>query len=172
MQSGNAELRRYEDDLYVSGFGIIIMGIWSVLKSYIISFLGTKQEYDITPETLGIDVATDDQKLYLALFFLVLAVIAIIAYILHFYVGFNAMREAKGKRHMRYRASAYFVLIIDIVFLVIYPLMIYGVLADPEFNAQETLGASIIVDLTTIFIVASVIVSGRRIIKIKQKITE
>lgn len=172
MENDNAKLRRYKDDLYVSGFGLIIMGVWSVLKSAILSYLSTKQEYDLTPETLGIDGILDEEKMYLTVFFLALAFILIIAFILHFYVGFNAMRDAKEKKHIRYRASAYIVLICNISLMALYPPAIQSAFANLEYDELLTYGASLIVDLTTIFISASVVVSGRRIAKMKQMIPE
>ena len=42
MNTEKAELRKYEDDLNVSGMGVIIMGAWSIVRVLIGLFMNTK----------------------------------------------------------------------------------------------------------------------------------
>jgi hypothetical protein len=47
MEDVKVSLRRYEDNLYVSGLGITVMGLWTALKSMMEIFLVKHDDYNI-----------------------------------------------------------------------------------------------------------------------------
>ncbi len=154
--SEKARLRKYEDDLNVSGTAVVVLGAWSIVKVFIQAFLGTRDSIELDKEDLITRVLA------------VLAVIAIMAIIsfiimkIHLYIGLNAMRAAKGKEHKKgYFVGAVIILILSILSLITYK----EKFRDLE-NIDTTI-ASIIVDLTTIYIFAIVIISSLKIKELK-----
>lgn len=157
MNSDKALLRKYEDDLNICGLGVVIMGAWGVIRVLIVLFLGTK-------ENLGLD-EIDRNDLFIAMI-VVIAIIAATSFIvikIHLYVGLNAMRAARGKEHK----SGYFVVAVILTVLSIIGLLSYR----DSFNHLENIDttiASILVDLTTIYLFLGVIISTVKIKKIKK----
>ena len=161
MGEDKVRLRRYEDDLYVSGLGVTVMGIWIVLKSVMEMFM--------VPDD-GILMDTGDpteSAVYNVLLIAGMAVVLVIALRLHFYIGLNAIRAAKGKH---YKKGYYTAAIVLLVFTVI-SMSVYREMLEDLDNIDTTI-ASILVDLTTIYIFATVIISTNKIKKRKTKAEE
>ncbi len=156
MNTENAELRRYEDDLNVSGTGVIIMGAWSIIRVLIELFMNTREYLNIDnkdPESAMMSIA------------LAVAVIVVVSFVImkvHLYIGLNAMRAAKGREHK----EGYFVAAIIIAVLSVLCLFTYKE-AFKNIERIDTTMASLLVDITTIYIFIVVIVSSIRIKRIK-----
>jgi len=156
MNTENAELRRYEDDLNVSGTGVIIMGAWSVVRVLIELFMNTREYLNIDNED------PESAMMSIALAVAVIVVISFVIMKVHLYIGLNAMRAAKGREHK----EGYFVAAIIIAVLSVLALFTYKE-AFKNIESIDTTMASILVDITTIYIFIVVIVSSIRIKKIK-----
>ena len=52
MNYDKAELRRHEDNLYVSGSGVLVMGAWEVVKIFMQVFLVSPESFNIEAETM------------------------------------------------------------------------------------------------------------------------
>ena len=161
VRSGNAELRRYEDNLYVSGVGVIIMGVWNVIKPVMQLALGsgiydsglTVIEYPET--TLGIVVS-------FIIIFLLLAVLG-----LHFFVGVNAVRAAKREKHKKgYVVGAVIMLIISVLGLAVYRSSI------TDLKKIDTTIASLLVDITAIYMFITMIRSAAKIKKLRKELEQ
>ena len=161
MVNEKARLRRYEDDLYVSGIGSIIMGVWAVVKIIMEIFLGSAdiihlEAEDQTEKVIGIIIS--------------IVVVAALSYFVlrvHFYIGLNAMRAAQGKEYKK----GY--LTVTIVMMIIYILGMYSyktLFTSPD--STDTTIATVLVDLTTIYIFVIVIRSANLIKKIKENMRE
>ncbi len=156
MNTEKAKLRRYEDDLNVSGTGVIIMGAWSVVRVLIELFLNSK-EY--------LNYGNEDPESAMLNIVVAIALIVIISFVImkvHLYIGLNAMRAAKGMEHK----EGYFVAAIIIAVLSVLSLYTYKDQLQIIERIDTTL-ASILVDITTIYIFIVVIVSSIRIKRIK-----
>ncbi len=147
-------LRRYEDDLYAGGLGVVIMGVWNAVKAImgiIINFS------DIIGPRAG------DSTVFSLDFGILIASIILVMFLLikaHLYIGLNAARAARGKKYKK----GYFTGAIILLVLSTLGLASYGFVINDMDNIFTVL-ASILVDLTTIYIFAIVI---RATIKIRE----
>lgn len=157
--SDKIALRRYEDDLYVSGLGITVMGVWTVLKTIMQLFI----EYD-----KGLYPDMEDQVargVFIAALFILVAILMTVILAVHLYIGMNAVRAAQGRPYRKgyYKAT--------IIMLVITILGMAGYV--PMLKNPDSIGvtvASILVDLTTIYIFIIVIISAKRIMKLREEL--
>ena len=156
MNSDKALLRKYEDDLNVSGTGVIIMGAWSIVRVLIELFMNGK-------EFLNID--EEDPQFFMIGMIIVFALVAVIAVgvmSVHLYIGLNAIRAARGKEYKKgYYAAAIIVTVLSFLSLATY----INDLQDLE-KIDITL-ASMLVDITTTYFFLVVIISSVRIKGIK-----
>ncbi len=156
MNSDKALLRKYEDDLNVSGTGVIIMGAWSIVRVLIELFMNGK-------EFLNID--EEDPQFFMIGMIIVFALVAVIAVgvmSVHLYIGLNAIRAARGKKYKKgYYAAAIIVTVLSVLSLATYI---------NDFQDLEKIDmtlASMLVDITTTYFFLVVIISSVRIKGIK-----
>ncbi len=159
MDDYKVKLRRYEDDLNVGGIGVIILGAWDVLKVVMHGLMNLK-------DNLTIEVYEGDEKtvaaVAIAVFVAVILFIFFLVFKIHLYIGLNASRAAKGEPYKKgYYKGAIIILVMSVIGMSGYI---------EEFkdikNIDKTV-ASIIVDLTTIYILWIVISSTRKIKKLR-----
>ena len=158
MNDDKVRLRRYEDDLYVGGLGIMVMGIWSVMKAVMQIFLSS-DDYSV-PEI-------PDPTIRAVITAIVIAVIVVIMALIlkvHFYIGLNAIRAAKGKNYKK----GYFTAAVIMLVLLIISMNAYSDLLEDIENIDTTI-ASILVDITTIYIFIIVLISADKIKKLRSK---
>ena len=158
--NSKVRLRRYEDDLYVSGTGIIIMGAWGVIKLLLGVFLGEDRDLFFEADSeLG-------QTAAIILTTLMVGILSVLIILLHVHIGLNAVRAARGKEYKKsYLIWNALLLLLNIVSFIGY----YDMFDDME-NIDSTI-ASILVDLTSVYVCLIVIISANRIKKIKQVIS-
>ncbi len=156
MNTEKAELRRYEDDLNVSGTGVIVLGAWSIIRVLIELFMNTKEYLNFDGED------PDSAMMGMVLVIAIIVVVSFVIMKIHLYIGLNAMRAAKGREHK----EGYFVAAIIIAVLSVLSLATYAEDLQ-DLDKIDTTLASILVDITTIYIFIVVIVSSIRIKKIK-----
>lgn len=161
MEDRDLMLRRYEDNLNVCGSGIIVFGVWDAIKIIIQIFMnenGIKAYIfnDISKYAKG-DLAT--YSLIVILIALVTVILIVLPiFLLHIYIGLNALRAARRLPHKRgYLVVAIIMFIISVLGMIIY---IIGI---KNMKYVEINIASIIVDLTYIYILGSVIVYTQKI---------
>ena len=154
MNGGSIALRKYEDNLHTCGTGVIILGAWSVLKAIlqiVFSFNSIFADY------LGKE---GDNKAFPAIAITVVAVFlfCLVLFLLHFYIGRNASKAAKGLPYKKgYYVWAVILLVLSVISMVAYI---------PEFSDLrniDTTIASIIVDITLIYVLFGVVSSTRKI---------
>ena len=156
MDKGNAVLRRYEDDLYISGTGVIVMGIWSIIKTVMGIFLEADSP---------IFTEIDDEfgkTMTIVITVLLLVIISALILKLHLYVGLNAMRASQGRAHKKgYFAASVIMLMLTLISIVAYKDKL------KDIGNIDTVIASMLVDLTTAYIFVLLIISAYRIRKYK-----
>ena len=161
MNQNNVKLRRYEDDLNVGGFGIIMLGAWTVLKLFMQILAHAKEAFNL-------EEFKDYDKTVLfiayAIVVVLLALLALLVFWLHLYIGLNAMRAAKGQAYKK----GYFVWSVILLVLVALGLFSYKE-SIKDLSKIDTTIASLIVDLTTIYVLGTIVTATRKIKGLKSK---
>ena len=156
MNTEKAELRKYEDDLNVSGMGVIIMGAWSIVRVLIGLFMNTKDFLNPDDE--------DPQSIMFGMIIAIaiVAIISVLVMSVHLYIGLNAIRAARGKEYK----GGYYIAAIIICVLSVLSLGSY-ITALQDLEKLDTTLASLLVDITTTYFFIGVILSTVRIKRIK-----
>ena len=156
MNTEKAELRKYEDDLNVSGMGVIIMGAWSIVRVLIELFMNTKEFLNLDDE--------DPESIMFGMIILIaiVAIISVLVMSVHLYIGLNAMRAARGKEYK----GGYYIAAIIICVLSVLSLGSY-IKGLQDLEKLDTTLASLLVDITTTYFFIGVILSTVRIKRIK-----
>ena len=152
MGSDEAKLRRYKNDLYVSGLGTILMGAWNIFKSIM--------EIILIPEYSLITDSDDPTTKILMTGFtiLIFAVVLALVMMIHF---FNAIKAAKDMDHKKG-----YIIMAAVLFVLTLASFFYYFEDDPD--DVDTTIASILVDITTLYILGAVIVKSFKIKKMKE----
>ncbi len=161
MDNDKKTLRRYEDDLTVGGFGVAILGAWDVLKVFIQMLMEAK-------ETFAMDGIEDEGKIVAAIsIIVVIALLLLISFIilkLHFYIGLNAAKAAKGQPYKKgYYTAAVILLVLSIIGMSSYIDDIR------DLDSIDTTIASILVDLTSIYVLVTVITATGKVRALRAK---
>ena len=154
MNDGKKLRRRLEDNLHICGLGVIILGAWNVLKVLLQVALGFKDVFNsgFVEETWEVAV------LAVVITIAVLLLICFLLFWVHFYIGRNASKAAKG---LPYKKGYY---VWAIIILVISILSMYGYIYEfQDLRNIDTVVASIIVDITLIYVLFGVISSTRKL---------
>ena len=159
MKSEKALLRKYEDDLHVGGIGVIIMGVWSIVKVLIEIFTNTKEFFDVESDD------PVEKALTIIVILVFIGAVSVIVMYIHLYIGLNAMKAARG---LKYKKRFHIVTIIYTVISIAALITYKEDLKDIQ-NIDTTI-ASILVDLTTIYILIVVFISAINIKKLKEKL--
>ncbi|MCR5122815.1 MAG: hypothetical protein K6B74_10380 [Ruminococcus sp.] len=158
MSKESAELRRYEDDLYICGKGAVIMGIWCVVKGVLQIFLTSIRDM--------IDNVAKDEGLIpqaKAIVFIFLLIMVVLMTLAHIYSGVNAMKAARGKKYRK----GYLAVSVVLIVIFLGGLPFYKIFFEDE-DAVYSVIPSIITDLTTVYLLAVIIKSARKIKQLKQ----
>lgn len=160
MDNIKSRLRRYEDDLYVSGTGVIIMGAWGVVKTVLGIFLGADSEFYLEADSvLG--------KTAVIIFTVILVgILSSLIMTFHVYIGLNAVRAAKGKNYKK----GYLIGDVILLLLTLSGFIAYKDMFKDIDNIDSTI-ASMLVDLTTAYVCVIVIISTKRIKQLKKSIS-
>jgi hypothetical protein len=146
-----ARIRRAKGDLRISGLAYMAFGIWEILKVAIEIGTGIIDPFGYA----GID-QYDTRIVFLTALFSLASISAIIL-IIHFYVGFSSLRFSKNP------STSKLFLILSVLLIVYYcielPAMLYGAF-NWDQRVDDTTIASVLFELTSIFILIDVIRSG------------
>ena len=81
------KMRRYQNLLTVSGLGVIIFGLWTVLKTILLLFMQEDMLDDLP-----------DGLFYRVLFFTLIGGVLLIDFLIRLFVGLSARAEGFGKK--------------------------------------------------------------------------
>ncbi len=159
MQSTNALLRKYENDLNVSGTGVILLGAWSIIKG-LLEIIFNFDMFEDFRETFP----ENPISAYVILAAIILIFIAIIIS-LHLFVGLNAIRDSKGGKFRRGYPLYSFI-------MVIFTFLTMFTYRDKfsEIKDIDTAIVSVLVDITTIYVFWSVFRSSARVKELRQNV--
>ena len=132
-------LRRYKKELYTTGMGYILFGIWSVLKVIMSVFLGELMLENVFPRE-----ESDPQEYMIIriVYTLFIFIVALVVFLIHLRVGLGAIKASRGAKKSRYLILAVILLVINIISLRGYSFRNNG------GEISDTQVASFLVDIT------------------------
>ena len=157
MNSGSALLRKYEDNLNVCGMGVIILGTWDVLKVIMQLILDWKEFLSQLDLEMP-DEENAEDLLVIIVAVAVVIVLTLLLFLIHFYIGRNAIKNSRREPYKK----GYFVWTVILLALSLLGTLSY-VDEIKEAEVIETTIASIIVDVTAIYIMATLVISTHKV---------
>ncbi len=152
------ELRKKQSILGISGAAVIAFGIWSIVKSLIVS-LASENGFS---ESFGISQSMDPSERALSI--TVTIVLIVIDLGLRVLIGLSARAESKGKKK-----SAFYLVVAAI--LILYSLLGIVFLAVGLLSGSVLSGiVSIVVECTSLFALIEVIVSSVGVRRLRKKL--
>lgn len=155
--------RKYQNTLIIAGRGIILFGVWNILKFLMMYFFAGDMLTDTivayTPE-----IETEFIRNVVSIAFIVIALIYIaFDFLLRVYVGRCAKAAGRGEKTKKtYIVIASLMLVISLVS------DIFGLFSITEGISVTDTIVSIVVDLTSCYILADLIWASVRLIQIEK----
>ena len=149
------KMRRYQNLLTVSGLGVIIFGLWTVLKTILLLFLQEDMLDDLP-----------DGLFYRVLFFTLVGGVLLIDFLIRLFVGLSARAEGFGKKKgYGYIVVAILIAIASLASLV----LIFFDIAD---RSILELIVSFIVEATSMIATVELLVAAFTVKKLKKELGE
>lgn len=154
------ELRRNRHTLAIVGTGVIVFGVWSVVKTILMLFLRVDDPL--------VDVADEipDGMLPYVIFYIMFSVILLAVIGLRLFIGLSARREASGKKEGWFYIVLAFLLAILSASTTAYSFLHPGE-DSGAFNDSSV--AAVLVDLTSIFTYVELVYTAVRVKKLKRQ---
>lgn len=149
------KMRRYQNLLTVSGLGVIIFGLWSVLKTILLLFMKE-----------GILSEIPDDTFVRVMFFLILGGILLIDVLIRLYVGLSARAEGFGKK------KGYGYVIIAILMALASLTSLVLIFFDTNEQSIWELIVSVIVEATSLVVTIELLVAAFTVKKLKKEMGE
>ncbi len=158
------KLRRYSNNLSISGYGCIIFGFWGVIREVMQMTMGDKNIGAMVEKSL---TAEDNREMAITITTIVMLVLFAIICTIHTVIGLKAVKYSRGY-HIKnfFYVGTILLTLLNFVSLIFYPLNIKNGVS----NLSILLIASFWVDLTIVFILIDMTYSAiqiRRLIKQK-----
>lgn len=156
--TGKEIIRKLKHNLYISGIGVILLGVWGCLKATMTLYLSGD----------GLDTSGIEEEalpIYVGIVIAILLIINVIIMAFHLYVGLNAMKEGKKEnKKIVYLFVAGFMGVLSL-------LTIAGDIAFIRDNISQIdlVIASFLVDFTFLFIIVDIIYSSVKIRKLEKQ---
>ena len=155
------KIRQLKHNLYISGIGVILLGVWGCLKATMTLYLSEG----------GIDTSEIEAEyipIFMGALLIMLILLNIIIMAFHLYVGLNAMKA--GKRGNRKKAYLYVAAFMGVISL-------FSFAGDYEIvqgdiTKIDVAIASTLVDFVFIFIIFDIIYSSVKIRKMEKLISD
>lgn len=149
------KMRRYQNLLTVSGLGVIIFGLWTVLKTILLLFLQEDMVDDLP-----------DGLFYRVLFFTLIGGVLLIDFLIRLFVGLSARAEGFGKKKgYGYIVVAILIAIASLVSLVL-------IFFDMGDRSVLELIVSFIVEATSMIATVELLVAAFTVKKLKKELGE
>lgn len=149
------KMRRYQNLLTVSGLGVIIFGLWSVLKTILLLFMKE-----------GILSEIPDDTFVRVMFFLILGGILLVDVLIRLYVGLSARAEGFGKK----KGYGYVVIAILMALASLASLVL--IFFDSNEQSIWELIVSVTVEATSLVVTIELLVAAFTVKKLKKETGE
>lgn len=162
------KIKQYESNMVISGMGVIVFGLWSIIKLLISVIYGSQESRN---EILGLMEGED--ALYVNIIMaLIIVILSIIIILIHGYIGIKSIRYGRGTKRNIFFLFIAFVLAV----LTITGIPNYFKSADTgayDFSKlEDTVVASILVDLAFCYILFDIVYSAIRLAYFNKKMKE
>ena len=169
------KLRKYEHSMVVSGGGVIIFGVWSVVKAILFFIVSPAEQFqsiysdEDAQELYDIGFSNTDASLFI---FVAILIILIVDLLLRFYVGRSAILVG---RRMRKKEIMYIVIAIFlglVLFAGFFARILFAqdYIAGVKTTAWSTGNVSSIVDLTSLLALIELIVSSFKVRRLRKEL--
>ena len=149
------KMRRYQNLLTVSGLGVIIFGLWTVLKTILLLFMQEDMLDDLP-----------DGLFYRVLFFTLIGGVLLIDFLIRLFVGLSARAEGFGKK----KGYGYIVVAILIAIASLASLVL--IFFDTADRSILELIVSLIVEATSMIATVELLVAAFTVKKLKKELGE
>ena len=159
-----AELRRYRNMLAVSGVGVIIFGIYFVIR--------TTMDFYLHPEEFSgmfEDISVPRIFVWIA-FWVILSVFFVLYFLVWLYVGRSALKEGRGEKKRTLYLVPVLLQILLLIISIISDFREMAVAAGFLEGTANIRNITIVLDLTFLYILAVLLVSAIRCRKIESRL--
>ncbi len=154
------ELRRRRSELLTLGFGIIAFGVWSVLKTYLYTW--------VDPLVQNVDVEEQYKTAATILGYVMITIVLAMDLGLRLYVGMSARAEGLGKK----KGRAY--IVVASLMLLVSVLLWFASLGYIQTRAEDDslmdYIVSMVVDLTSIAILARLVYNAVKVRQLRRQL--
>ena len=172
-------LRRSQSTLFNIGTGIVIFGVWTIVKTLLTLLTGRYQIFKTAQELSAGSEYFVSPRIFAVLLVIMFAAMAFIDIWLRFYVGLHARRDARGKKAGRLYIIITCLMILGSILLItanIYTLVtrFMAALAAAEAAAEEAAPPAnsdisitgVLIELTSLIMMIELVASAGRVRKL------
>ena len=154
------ELRRRRSELLTLGYGIIAFGLWSVLKTYLYTW--------VDPIIREADVTAENRTAAAIVAYIMITMVLAVDFGLRLYVGMSARAEGMGKKKGRgYIVVAALMLLISVL---LWFLSLGYIQSRAENDSLMDYIISMVVDLTSIAILARLVYNAVKVRQLRRQL--
>ena len=154
------ELRRRRSELLTLGYGIIAFGLWSVLKTYLYTW--------VDPIIREADVTAENRTAAVIVAYIMITMVLAVDFGLRLYVGMSARAEGMGKKKGRgYIIVAALMLLISVL---LWFLSLGYIQSRAENDSLMDYIISMVVDLTSIAILARLVYNAVKVRQLRREL--
>ena len=154
------ELRRRRSELLTLGYGIIAFGLWSVLKTYLYTW--------VDPIIREADVTAENRTAAAIVAYIMITMVLAVDFGLRLYVGMSARAEGMGKKKGRgYIIVAALMLLISVL---LWFLSLGYIQSRAENESLMDYIISMVVDLTSIAILARLVYNAVKVRQLRREL--
>ena len=154
------ELRRRRSELLTLGYGIIAFGLWSVLKTYLYTW--------VDPIIREADVTAENRTAAVIVAYIMITMVLAVDFGLRLYVGMSARAEGMGKKKGRgYIVVAALMLLISVL---LWFLSLGYIQSRAENDSLMDYIISMVVDLTSIAILARLVYNAVKVRQLRREL--
>ena len=154
------ELRRRRSELLTLGYGIIAFGLWSVLKTYLYTW--------VDPIIREADVTAENRTAAAIVAYIMITMVLAVDFGLRLYVGMSARAEGMGKKKGRgYIIVAALMLLISVL---LWFLSLGYIQSRAENDSLMDYIISMVVDLTSIAILARLVYNAVKVRHLRREL--
>ena len=154
------ELRRRRSELLTLGYGIIAFGLWSVLKTYLYTW--------VDPIITEADVTAENRTAAAIVAYIMVTMVLAVDFGLRLYVGMSARAEGMGKKKGRgYIVVAALMLLISVL---LWFLSLGYIQSRAENDSLMDYIVSMVVDLTSIAILTRLVYNAVKVRQLRRQL--
>ncbi|MBO4904291.1 MAG: hypothetical protein J5367_03625 [Lachnospiraceae bacterium] len=153
-------LRRYSNNLVIAGRGYILFGFWSVVKVFMMMTMQQELMQKIL-SSVGSSELSKEAAIIITV--ITVSIMGLVVLCIHLYIGMAAIRYGKGTK--RRRGFVVWGVIISAIMIIDIPLYF----TDNSVQTYSSTVASIIVDMTEVFIFSDMLYSSHMLKRLRKE---